>query len=132
MRSPIYRKKQSTAYGSEAWAWYDGKTTMLISKYNPDSMEWSIIEKTKKIENRIEKTIMRFGGAARWKIGDPEGAAQLLPNTSFTFGETRYSLIEGGLKEAFLDYRNYNDNKGHILPKEFNLPVHWNELYDNT
>jgi len=40
VRSPRYRKRQSTAYGSEGWAWYGTDTVLLVSKYNPDAMEW--------------------------------------------------------------------------------------------
>ncbi|MDR3643774.1 MAG: hypothetical protein P4M02_01715 [Clostridia bacterium] len=130
-RSPRYNMKQSTAYGSEAWAWYGAGTVLLFSKYNADAMEWSIIEKGKKIKDGHESTLLRFGGAARWKLGDPEGAASLAPGASFTFGETRYSVLDGGLKQAFADFRQYTQGKGHRLPDDFDPPVHWNELYDN-
>jgi hypothetical protein len=48
VRSQIYRQRQSTAYGSEAWAWSGADSTLLLSKYNPDALEWSIIEKVKR------------------------------------------------------------------------------------
>src|SRR5206468_802362 len=81
--------------------------------------------------NGQEQTVLRFGGAARWKLGDPEGAARLEPGASFTFGETRYSLRPGGWPEAFADYRQYLERNGHHLPANYNQPVHWNELYNN-
>ena len=131
VRSPIYRRQTSPAYGSEAWAWYGVGTVLLFSKYNPDAMEWSVLEPIKRTEAGVEQTILRFGGAARWKLGDPEGAARLAPGASFTFGETRYSLLPGGWPAAFADFRRYTERKGHRLPANFSQPVHWNELYDN-
>jgi len=131
VRSPIYGRQPSTAYGSEAWAWQGAETVLLISKYNADAMEWSVIEPVRQQETGPLKTSLRFGGAARWKLGDPEGAARLAPGASFTFGETRYSLRDGGWREAFADYRAYTQRQGHRLPEDFNSPVHWNELYDN-
>jgi hypothetical protein len=127
----MYRKQQSTAYGSEAWAWYGADTALLLSKYNAQAMEWSIIDQVKRQAAGVETTVLRFGGAARWKLGDPEGAASLAPGASFTFGETRYSLLAGGWQAAFNDFRDYTERKGHRLPANYNPPVHWNELYDN-
>src|SRR4029077_19534404 len=83
VRSPRYRKQQSTAYGSEAWAWAGAGPGLLLSKYNAEAMEWSIIEKVKRQVAGVEKTLMRFGGGARWKLGDPEGAAFLAPGDRF-------------------------------------------------
>ena len=80
---------------------------------------------------RAETTVLRFGGAARWKLGDPEGAAHLAPGARFTFGETRYRLMPGGWREACADFRQVMDRRGHRLPANYNPPVHWNELYDN-
>src|SRR5579859_3207399 len=131
MRSPRYRKRQSTAYGSEAWAWYGPDTVLLVSKYNSDAMEWSVIEKTKRQAAGVEQTLLRFGGAAGWKLGDPDGAANLAPGVGFTFGETRYSLLAGGWQAGYADFRADMDRKGHSLPADYNPPVHWNELYDN-
>jgi hypothetical protein len=132
VRSPIYNRKDTDIAGSEAWAWYDSehKHTLLISKYNPDSMEWSLIQATSNLAEHEHHTF-RFGGAGIWKLGDPEGGALLEQGAVFTFGETRYSMLDGGWKEAIADYRNYTTAKGHRVPESFNPPVHWNELYDN-
>ena len=74
---------------------------------------------------------IRFGGAGRWKLGDPEGAKSLSPHTRFTFGQTRYKVIEGTLNAAFYDYRKHLESNGYTLPANYNPPVHWNEFYDN-
>ncbi len=125
VRSPIYNRQISPAYGAEAWAWYGAGTALLVAKYNADALEWSVLAPA------AERTSLRFGGAARWKLGDPEGAAQLGPGASFNFGATRYHLLDGGWEAAAAAYRRDNERKGHRVPANYNPPVHWNELYDN-
>jgi hypothetical protein len=99
----------------------------LIAKHNPVSMEWSLMEPIK----RGKETILRFGGAGQWKYGSPEGSSRLEPGKSYTFGETRLQAIAGDWKQAFYAYRAYTESKGCRPPKDYNPPVHWNELYDN-
>jgi hypothetical protein len=127
-RSAIYNRRNSDRWGAEGWAWTDDKTTLLVTKYNPDAMEWSLL-----VPHRAgdKPDVLQFGGAGRWKLGDPEGAASLEPGKSFTFGTTRYEIIQGGWKEAYAAFRRSTEAKGHRLPKAYNPPVHWNELYDN-
>jgi hypothetical protein len=127
VRSPIYNRQTTAAYGSEAWAWYDGTATLLLSKYNALAMEWSVIEPVTQPAGKL----LRFGGAARWKLGDPEGAARLAPGASFAFGQTRYQLLTGAWPQAFAAFRQFTERQGHRLPPDYNPPVHWNELYDN-
>src|SRR5262249_45597992 len=90
-----------------------------------------VLEPIQRQSAGTDQTILRLGGAARWKLGDPEGAARLAPGASFTFGETRYSLLHGSWPEAFADFRGYIERKGHRLPANYSQPVHWNELYNN-
>jgi hypothetical protein len=127
VRSQIYDRKESIIRGAEAWAWHDKDNTLLITKYNPDSMEWSLVEVTPKDMGKV----LRFGGAGRWKLGDPEGAARLAPGATFTFGETRYQVLDGDWREGYKAFRKFTASKGHVTPPNFNPPVHWNELYDN-
>lgn len=135
----------SSTWGSEGWAWSRERTTLLIQKYNPDAMEWSLLGKFRRnvgagkateniafAEGTAESEILlRFGGAGRWKLGDPEGAAMLAPGELFTFGQTRFHLISGDWKDAFYSFRRFTESKGHVVPPSFDPPVHWNELYDN-
>ncbi|MCL5096856.1 MAG: hypothetical protein M1608_04895 [Candidatus Omnitrophica bacterium] len=126
-RNPIYARVNTPIWGSEGWAWCEGHSTLLIIKYNPNAMEWSLLEPNRE----KDQTLLRFGGAGIWKMGDPEGAASLAPGSSFTFGTTRYQVVDGGWKGAFCEFRRFMDREGHITPPGFNPPVHWNELYDN-
>ena len=64
-------------------------------------------------------------------MGDPEGASRLAPERSFTFGATRYQVLDGDWRQAYAAFRRFTASKGHVTPPNFNPPVHWNELYDN-
>ena len=130
-QSAIYNRMESNVRGAEGWAWYDAGNTLLISKYNPDAMEWSLLEVMPGTDSAAKEKVLRIGGAGRWKLGDPEGAARLSPGTQFTFGETRYQVLDGDWREAYAAFHRYTESKGHRLPAQFDPPVHWNELYDN-
>jgi hypothetical protein len=123
----VANRTPSTIRGAEAWAWHDKDNTLLVTKYNQDSLEWSLVEPTAKDAEKI----VRFGGAGRWKLGDPEDAARIAPGASFTFGETRYQSLDGDWRAGYQAFRTFSTSKGHGTPKNFNPPVHWNELYDN-
>ncbi|MBP5738869.1 MAG: carboxypeptidase regulatory-like domain-containing protein, partial [Abditibacteriota bacterium] len=127
MRSPIYDRRKTDQWGAEGWARYDGGNVLLVSKYNPTSMEWSLIQPLTVGDDKY----IRFGGAGTWKLGDPDGALSLDPGESFTFGETRYKIMDGDWKTAYYDYRSYLNTKGVVIGTNYNPPVHWNELYDN-
>jgi len=122
-------RHETSAFGSEGWAWVsaDGDHTLLIVKYNPDAMEWSLLEPLR----RADSTLLRFGGAGLWKLGDPEPAAVLQPGDSWRFGTTTYLPCRGGWKGAFRAFRDWMEAHGHRVAEGYNPPVHWNELYDN-
>ena len=92
------------------------------------SLEWLAAQKI--VPARMGK-VLRFGGAGQWKLGDPEGASHLPPGASFTFGVTRYQVLDGDWRAAYAAFRRFTASKGHVTPPNFNPPVHWNELYDN-
>lgn len=123
------QRYETKAFGSEAWAWVeaDGEHALLIAKYNPDAMEWALLEPFER-----EGTMhLRFGGAGLWKLGDPEPATRLSPGQSVRFGVTRFMPCRGGCKGAFRAFREWTESLGHRIPEGYNPPVHWNELYDN-
>jgi hypothetical protein len=117
----------TSAWGAEGWVWTKGQSTFLLTKYNTNSMEWSLLEPLK----RGEETQLRFAGAGQWKHGSPEKSNALAPGKSYTFGETRMQAIEGDWKQAYYAYRQYTSLKGCQIPKTYNPPIQWNELYDN-
>jgi hypothetical protein len=125
-RNPLYCRRTSKAAGAEGWAFYGNGQAFSVEKYNPDSMEWSILSTAE------DGKFLRFGGAGRWKMGDPEGAACLQPGSVFSFGTTRYKLMDGDWRQAYAEYRSRMRQKGHVIPPGYDPPVHWNELYNNA
>ncbi len=130
---PWQPRLETAAYGSEGWAWCRGASTLLVIKHHPDAMEWSLLEPSWRTGEGLSQPemVLRFGGAGRWKQGDPEEAARLEPGASFTFGVTRYQVVDGGWREAAYAFRRFMEAQGHCVPPGYNPPVHWNELYDN-
>jgi len=116
---------------SEAWVWGEDGAALLIGKYNTDDLEWSLLDHAWRRAGDDWHLLLRFGGAGRSKAGDPQGAAQLAPGQSFTFGTTRFTLVHGTWQDAYYAYRAQMDRRGHGLPAGYDPPVHWNELYDN-
>ncbi len=119
--------RPTPTWGAEGWVWSDGTNSLVIAKYNPSAMEWSLMEPIK----GGSTTSVRFGGAGQWKHGCPEGAGQLDPGAAFAFGETRFQAIAGDWKQGYYAYRLYTEGKGCRPRNGYNPPVHWNELYDN-
>ena len=127
----MHSRQETPIYGAEGWAWYQGGNTLLISKYNPNALEWSLVETTAKSARTGTEKSLRFGGAGQWKLGDPEGASCLPPGASFSLGQTRYQVLDGDWRAGYAAFRRFTESKGHRVPPKFDPPVHWNELYDN-
>lgn len=127
IRNDWYGWTNSDTWGAEAWAWYKGGNVLLVAKYNNDCMEWSLVKPSPSGAGKM----LRFGGAGRWKLGDPERAASLAAGAGFTFGITRYSAMDGDWRQGYAAFRAFTESKGHTYPANYNPPIHWNELYDN-
>ncbi|MBI4558904.1 MAG: hypothetical protein HY706_15080 [Candidatus Hydrogenedentes bacterium] len=117
----------SPIFGSEGWSWLTRDAGLTWIKYNPDAMEFSLVEPFW----MGDQYVFRFGGCGLWKLGDPEPARQLAPGASFTFGTTYYTTRANRRRGAYAAFRDFMDAKGHRFPNNYNPPVHWNELYDN-
>jgi acetyl esterase/lipase len=78
-RSAIYDRRESTVYGAEGWAWYQDHNTLLISKYNPDAMEWSLLETTHRTASASIDKSSRFAEAGRKKLGNSDAAITFYP-----------------------------------------------------
>ncbi|HTQ09162.1 MAG TPA: hypothetical protein VMI31_03740, partial [Fimbriimonadaceae bacterium] len=114
-------------WGAEGWVWDKGASSLLVAKYNPSSMEWSLLEPLQ----RGDQTQLRFAGAGQWKHGSPEASTNLRPGQTCTFGETLLQAVDGDWKQAYYAYRDWTESKGCTLHKGYDPPVQWNELYDN-
>jgi hypothetical protein len=131
-------------FGSEAWAWTDGETGIVIAKYNPRSIEFSLFDgemivaggNTVDIMEAVAShtpvpvnTCARFGGIGLYR-GDPEFGQQLNGRVELEFGLTRMYSYRGGWQEAYRVYRDHLRSLGHVTPAGFDAPLHWNELYN--
>lgn len=121
---------------SEAWAWTNGENGLLIIKYNPDAIEYSMLD-TEYIEekgtsaNQDECGVyLNFGGAAPALYNEPVQSRVLEPGEEFTFGRTRYQFYEGLWRQGSYLFREYMAGKGHSVPENYDPPINWNELYD--
>jgi len=118
------KKVYSDAFGSEGWALTYGGNSLLVLKYSPNGIEYSLIES-------IGGRAVRFGGCGIWLLGNPEAALSVSPGRPVEFGLTRYEIVKGGWREAYYAFRRFMESHGHGVPEGYNPPVHWNELYDN-
>jgi hypothetical protein len=114
-------------YASEAWAWMDGKRGYLISKFSPGGLEFAILDRTALPQGNIG---LRWGGIGIYR-GIPEHGAWLQPGESYRFGVTRITAFDGDRLQGFYTFRAEMEGRGLGCPRDFNPPVHWNELYDN-
>jgi hypothetical protein len=117
----------TAGYASEGWAWTRKTHGFLISKYSPNSLEFSILDR---MTLRDDQLALRWGGAGVYR-GTPEHGAWLLPGESHQFGITRITAFRGDWLRAFYVFRSEMEERGHGCPSGFSPPVHWNEIYDN-
>src|SRR6185437_874234 len=75
---------------------------------------------------------LRWGGAAGTYADFERGCFHLAPGAEHTFGVTRISAFTGDMTQGFYTFRAEMEARGHGAPVDFNPPVHWNELYDNS
>ncbi|MCE5322072.1 hypothetical protein LLG46_02015 [bacterium] len=111
---------------SEGWAWTDGENGLLIIKYNPDSIEYSMLD----TELREGARYLTFGGASASLYDEPTEAHSLKSGAAFIFGKTRYHFYEGLWRQGSYMFREFMNSRGHGLPENYDPPVHWNELYN--
>jgi len=121
---------------SEGWAWTDGENGLLIIKYNPDAIEFSMLD-TERIpissassESPGYEVYLTFGGAAPSLFNEPIQARVLAPGAEFAFGRTRYQFYEGLWRQGAYLFREFMSGLGHGIPEDYDPPIHWNELYD--
>lgn len=106
---------------SEGWAWTDGENGLLTIKYNPDMIEFSMLE----TEHLDSKIYLNFGGVAPSLYDEPFEAAKLGPGLDVGFGQTHYLLYEGLWRRGAYLFREYMSGLGHGLPEDYDPPVTW-------
>jgi hypothetical protein len=110
-------------YFSEGWVATNGKTGFLLTKYNQTAREFAILD-------NIPGPSLRWGGAGTF-LADCEAAIQIPAGAEHSFGVTRLTAYDGDMTDGFYTFRSEMESRGMGMPKNFNPPVHWNELYDN-
>ena len=110
---------------SEGWAWVHGEVALGIFVFNQQNMLFSVVS----AENKADGGILRFGGACMIS-GEPDALTRIGPCQSVDLGLVRYQLVSGGYVEANYALRDMLDGHGCRFPRDYNPPVHWEQLYD--
>lgn len=123
---PRYGYVPSLQWASEGWAWTHGEHTLVLSKLNQEGMEFSVLSP----EADERGVALRFGGASM-VAGDPSALRAIGPGQTVALGVTRYQTVAGDDRQAYYAFRTFLDEQRCRFPRDFDPPVHWNELYDN-
>ncbi len=137
---------------AEGWVLGDATSSLVVGKYQPDHIEWSLLVGLQHGHERQvrfagtgpwssatalegaygrERSEARFGELRQWSADTPDGAALLAPGASFRFGESRLQVVTGDWQQAYYAYRRHLESLGCRPRPGYDPPVHWNELYDN-
>ncbi|MCE5314125.1 MAG: hypothetical protein ABFD49_08325 [Armatimonadota bacterium] len=111
---------------SEGWAWTNGENGLLVIKYNPDSVEYSMLD----TEYIGGETYLTFGGASPSLYNEPTEIRRLSAGAESAFGKTRYHFYEGLWRRGSYMFREFMNSQGHGLSDNYDPPIHWNELYN--
>ncbi len=120
-----YSQVPSRHRPSEGWAWIHGDATLGIFAFNQANMLFSVVS----TEKGPDGTALRFGGACKIS-GEPAALTRIAPGQTVDLGVVRYQSMKGGYTEAMYAFRAMLDEKGCHFPKDYNPPVHWEQLYD--
>ncbi len=110
---------------SEGWILTDGRTGLLVAKYNQEDIEFAMLD----AEGGPRPGLI-FGGSGPGLYGEPESLRSLAPGQSVTLGSTYYLSVEGGWPAGYARFRQLLNDLGHGLAKSYDPPVNWNELFD--
>ena len=110
---------------SEGWAWTHGDHTLGIFKFNQENIQWSVLA----VDKKDGGVNLRFGGACSVD-GEPADLGRMRPDQTVPLGVTLYQTVTGGYDSAAYAFRAFLDENGCRVPKDFDPPVHWNQLYD--
>jgi hypothetical protein len=127
----VFREDEMPGFCSEGWLWGNSEGGLFICKYNLSQLEFSRFKRIASIlpGRGCEDEYLIFGGVSLCQ-NNPELATTLDPGESYKFGISKYCVYEGDYKNGYYLYRSHLDKEGHILPKNYNPPINWNELYN--
>ena len=125
---------------AEGWGWHDGSAGILISKYSQEHIEFGLADGEFYSGQRtapeghddhvdVGDVCLRFGGAGRAN-GAPGVPIVLDPTRpEFRFGVSTIETFVGGWEAGHLAYARLMRERGHVVPPDYDPPVHWNELF---
>ena len=118
---------QSRHHFSEAWTWIHKDRSIGVFSFNQENMTFSVLSPVMADNAKV----LRFGGVCYLPIfAQPTALGRINPGDTVDLGITRYQSINGDYNEVAYSYRNLLDEKNCRFPKNFNPPIHWEQLYD--
>jgi hypothetical protein len=112
---------------SEGWAWIHGNRGIGIFSFDQENLVYSVLSPIRTPTGAG----LRFGGACYLPIqSEPSKLCRIDPGDTMDLGVTRYQSVAGGYNDVAYALRAMLDEKGCRFPKNFNPPVHWEQLYD--
>ena len=110
---------------SEGWLLTDGRTGLLVAKYNNQQIEYSPLS-----WERSPRPALRLGGSSFVLYSEPEVMQQLAPGQTVQLGDTFYLGFTGDWPAGYERFRQLLNELGHGLPADYHPPINWNELFD--
>ena len=124
-RDLVFHEAPSRHRPSEGWAWTHGDHVLGIFKFCQEHLQFSVVS-THPSKGPI---FLRIGGAAMIS-GEPSALHRVAPGETVDLGVVRYQTLRGGHREACYAFRRMLDEFGCRFPKDYDPPVHWEQLYD--
>lgn len=123
------------AWFADGWCYSAGGRTLVVLKHATEHCELCPLDGDK----REGAWLMRIGGVALLEA-QTQGGRSLMPGgvvalgagETIELGQMRYLQIDGDWQQGYAAFRDYFDSRGYLPPKNFDPPVHWNQLYDMT
>lgn len=127
---------------SEAWSWQDGETGFVFSKYAQHLIEFALVDgefytrpNAEQMDSLTELAsvgdiCLRFLGAGRTNGAPGRPVVINAAQREFRFGTSTILPFVGAWQAGHRAYGAHLRQRGHVVPKGFSPPVHWNELYN--
>lgn len=118
-------RQLANGWFSEGWICRKDLDSLLIFHFNQESMSMGRLEP----EVTSDGVRLCFGGYSMW-LGGPPQLKDFKSGASINLGIVRYESGSGCFSEACLAYRKFLSEHGCGLPKDFDPPVQWDEIFD--
>jgi hypothetical protein len=124
---PAMGAPSSWKYASEGWALTNGTQGFLITKYAQLIPEFALLDRLPLEHDQVG---LRWGGTGPSE-DNTVGLVNIPPGATIEFGCTRLTPFIGDLTQGYYAFRAEMEARGHRVPKDFDPPLQWNEIYDN-